>query len=113
MDERQPVILAFTHPSHIVVAQARNALERAGIECVVRNEYAVGAMGELAPIDVWPELWITRDRDYDRASRVIDSLGQDDGDPEWDCQQCGRPNPGTFDWCWNCARDSNAGVLER
>ena len=43
---------------------------------------------------------------------VLDGLKKDDGDPDWDCEKCGRPNPGTFDWCWNCARDSNEGVLE-
>ena len=97
--------LAYTHPSHVMVAQARSALERAGIECRILNEFASGAMGELAPVDVWPELWVNRERDYERARVTIDSLKQDDGDPDWDCKQCGRPNPGTFDWCWNCATD--------
>ena len=112
-DSIQTVILVHTHPSHIVVAQARSALEQAGIECLVRNEYAVGAIGELAPIDAWPELWITRDRDLERAQVAIDALKRDNKDPDWDCARCGRPNPGTFEWCWNCARDSNEGVLDR
>ena len=38
--------LVHTHPSNIVVAQARSALELADIRCVIRNEYAAGAMGE-------------------------------------------------------------------
>jgi hypothetical protein len=110
-DTAQAVILAFTHPSHIVVAQARSALERAGIDCLVRNEYAGGAVGELAPIDAWPELWITRDRDYERAVAAIESTRRDDGDPDWNCRTCGHANPGTFDWCWSCAGDRYAGRI--
>ena len=64
--------LVYTHPSHLLVAQARNALERLGIPCVVHNEYAAGAAGELAPIDTWPELWVRRSRDAERARLAIE-----------------------------------------
>jgi hypothetical protein len=43
--------LVYTHPNSIVVGQARSAIELAGIACSLRNEYASGAIGELAPID--------------------------------------------------------------
>jgi hypothetical protein len=99
------VKLAYTHPSHVVVAQARSALERAGIECLVRNEYASGAIGELAPIDAWPELWVTRDADVERARAAIESLHEDNPGPDWHCDNCGSANPASFDWCWHCAGD--------
>ena len=65
--------LVYTHPSHIIVSQARSALEMAGIKCSMRNEYASGALGELAPIDTWPELWVMRDRDYEMARALSSS----------------------------------------
>jgi hypothetical protein len=49
------------------VAQVQSALEMAGIPCTLRNEYAGGASGELAPLETWPEIWVLRDRDHDRA----------------------------------------------
>ncbi len=51
--------LVYTHPNSIAVAQARSSIEFAGIDCILRNEYASGAIGELAPIDAWPALWLT------------------------------------------------------
>lgn len=45
--------LVYTHPTSAIVAQAKAAIEHAGIDCILRNEYAGGAMGELAPIDAW------------------------------------------------------------
>lgn len=97
--------LVFTHPSSIVVAQARNALEQADISCVLHNEYAAGAMGELAPIDVWPELWVLRDRDLERAQRVLAQSRADIHEADWLCRQCGRSSPATFEVCWHCACD--------
>ena len=97
--------LVHTHPGGIAVAQARSTLELAGIKCVIRNEYAAGAMGELAPIDVWPELWILRDRDYDRAILLLAQAGADIVEADWRCRRCGSDSPATFDLCWHCAGD--------
>ena len=100
--------LVYTHPSHILVAQARSALELVGIESVVRNEYASGAIGELAPIDAWPELWVIRDRDDDSARRVIQqSLAEIEG-TDWQCGQCEHVNPANFEFCWHCADERRA-----
>lgn len=95
--------LVYTHPSSIAVAQARNALEQAGLACILRNEYAAGAMGELAPISVWPELWVLRDRDYERAMLVLTQASAEIREADWDCQRCGRQSPATFEVCWHCA----------
>ena len=100
--------LVHTHPSNIVVAQARNALELAGIQCVLRNEYAAGGMGELAPIDVWPELWVLRDRDYDRATLLVAQSRAEILEDDWRCRRCGSDSPATFDLCWHCAEDRAA-----
>jgi hypothetical protein len=97
--------LVHTHPSNIVVAQARNALERAGIKCALRNEYAAGAMGELAPIDVWAQLWILRDRDYERAMLLLAQSVAEIDEADWHCKRCGSESPATFDLCWHCAGD--------
>lgn len=97
--------LVYTHPSSIAVAQARSALELAEIKCMLRNEYAAGAMGELAPIDVWPELWVLRDRDFERANLVLAQSLEITDEADWLCTQCGRHSPANFELCWHCASD--------
>lgn len=94
--------LAYTHPNSIVVAQARSVLELAGIDSVLRNEFASGAIGELAPIDTWPEVWVVKDRDYDRAARLLEEAGTAVNEDEWECALCGSVSPATFDFCWHC-----------
>lgn len=103
------VKLVYTHPVNVMVAQARSALEQAGIRCVLRNEYAAGAMGELAPIDVWPELWLLRDRDYDRAQQILKPAGEEVQEADWHCGTCGSASPATFDMCWHCAGERPPG----
>ena len=96
------VQLVYTHPSLLLVAQARHALEHLGIACVVRNEYAAGAVGELAPIDTWPELWVTRSRDAERARIAIERTQAAIEEADWCCPRCGSESPATFELCWHC-----------
>ena len=97
--------LVYTHPNSIVVAQARSAMELAGIDCALRNEYASGAIGELAPIDAWPELWVTKDRDFERATLLLEKSHATIQEDDWKCEQCGSVSPATFELCWQCASE--------
>ncbi len=56
----------------IFVGFVRSVLEENGVECVIRNEFLRGAMGELPPTDCWPEIWIIKDDDEDRANTLIE-----------------------------------------
>lgn len=94
--------LVYTHPALIVVSQARSELDQLGIRCLLRNEYAVGAVGELSPIDAWPELWVLEDRDWESAVQAIEKLQNDSGKVDWKCARCGNTSPGTFETCWHC-----------
>ena len=95
--------LIYTHPSIIAVTQVKNTLEAAGLECCLCNEYAAGAIGELAPIDAWPELWLTRDRDWQQASRLLEQSDREADGLDWQCVDCGRQSPASFELCWHCA----------
>ena len=97
--------LVFTHPNLVAVEQMRGLLEREGIDCALRNEYAAGATGELAPLDTWPELWLLRDGDYDRANRVLDAFRAHVDEPDWVCGKCGGASPATFEFCWQCGAE--------
>lgn len=101
--------LVYTHPQLIVVTQIRSLLEREGIATQLRNEYAAGAIGELPPIDSWPELWVTRDGDLAPGQELIRRHQQDSDAPDWRCSACGANCPASFDWCWQCGAAGSRG----
>jgi hypothetical protein len=84
----------------------KSILEKAKIPCMIRNEYLSMALGELAPSDCSPELWILNDEDYPRAKRIVDAWRnawiEDDG--PWICI-CGEAIEGQFNSCWKCEKE--------
>ena len=95
--------LIYTNENRFLVTNAKNILENAGVDVVLRNEFAVGGAGDLSPLDAWLELWI-EDLDYEKSLQVIkDSLGSDD--MEWVCDNCHETNDAAFDFCWNCQHE--------
>lgn len=94
--------LAYTHPNIALVVQAQDLFEHAGIKCVIRNQYASGAIGELAPVSAWPEVWVLEDRDYDRAAAILEAQQQPLDEPDWYCTKCHNANPASFETCWHC-----------
>ena len=100
--------LVYTRPNLVLVVQTQSLIEFAGIECVVCNEYASGAIGELAPIDAWPELWVINDEDCDKAESHIEESHTSTQRAEWKCAGCGSLNPATFDLCWHCGSEMTA-----
>lgn len=87
--------------AHIV----RGFLESNGIPAVVRGEYLTSGWGEL-PVDVC-SVWITDDRQYDRAQSLLSAFLRGDfarefRDQNWRCAACGEQLEGQFTSCWNC-----------
>jgi len=73
------MIKLFTHENRLILFNVKNLLEAEGIECVVRNEFSSGAVGDLAPFETWPEIWLLHERDLPRARAVVAAVtGQDD-----------------------------------
>lgn len=77
-------------------------LEQAGIATELRNEFAIGAAGGLAPLDTWPELWLDNERQRQQAEQLIAEFKQEDEKPDWRCRHCGHPSPDSFEYCWHC-----------
>ncbi|KUJ83726.1 DUF2007 domain-containing protein [Microbulbifer flavimaris] len=98
--------LIYTHENRLLVELAKSKLEIAGIAVFLKNEYAQGATGELAPHQAWAELWLERERDYERALQL---LREDPGpDTDWQCRGCGEHNGAAFDYCWHCGKSRPA-----
>lgn len=94
--------LLYTHPNRILVENARNIVENAGLETRLQNEFAGGAMGELAPINAWVELWVVQEQDYAKAKALLNSAFSPSEACDWQCPQCGEVNSSAFEVCWQC-----------
>ena len=94
-----------TSPSLVTINHYKNVLESEGIACRIRNEYLGGIAGEMPLQEVWPELWIFNDLDFDRAKQLIDASIVDESPQQaWRCNKCGEENEGQFAACWNCGK---------
>lgn len=93
--------LIYTNENKIIVENARNYLCEEGIDAVLRNEYSSGGMGELSPLETWPELWVV-ETDFMRAKATIDKLLCEPQGKAWICDHCNENNEPAFEICWSC-----------
>ncbi len=103
--------LVYTHENRLFVANAHNLLEQAGIHAIWKNEFASSAIGEVAPISAWPELWVLEDTDYEPATEIIRTAFATNNLPEWVCPQCKEINEPAFELCWNCQLEKPESAL--
>lgn len=92
----------YTHENRLFVSNAKNILDNANIANQLKNEYAGGAAGDLAPLDAWMELWVVDDANYEAALQLVKNAFDNDLDTDWHCQQCHENNPSSFTICWQC-----------
>ncbi|MDQ7048394.1 MAG: DUF2007 domain-containing protein [Enterobacterales bacterium] len=87
----------YSSENRIFVMNNRNILQNAGIDVEIRNEHTPsGTPGNL----VWPELWVS-DNEFESACKLL-SVGDDQAEEDWQCNQCQEANPGSMNICWNC-----------
>lgn len=93
-----------SNESLITISHYKNVLESEGIDAFIRNEHLGSIVGDMPFQEVWPQLWVKNDLDYDRAKQLLDSTNIADESPAaaWKCKQCGSENEGQFAACWNC-----------
>ncbi|MBC8212310.1 MAG: DUF2007 domain-containing protein [Gammaproteobacteria bacterium] len=96
----------YTHENRLIVFNIKNLLEDAGIQCLIKNEFASGGAGDLVPIETWPEVWVTNERQLEQAQQMLLSLFSEDQTPthEWICGHCHEVNDSNFVLCWNCSQ---------
>lgn len=94
--------------SLVTINHYKNLLTAEGITAFLKNEHFGSIMGEVPFQEVWPELWVENDLDYDRALQLIDSAKIADESPSapWKCRKCGTDVEGQFSVCWNCGAES-------
>jgi len=89
-----------------MVWMVRDALQQAGLECCIRNQYAAGGSGDLSPHDSWPEVWLLHEQDEQSALCLLQQRFESPkSKPDWHCLYCNETNAGSFEFCWNCGHD--------
>ncbi len=88
-----------------LVSLFKNILESHGIECWVKNQFLGAAVGDLPPIECWPQLCVDDDK-FEEAQRIVEEALSSENDPTkaWKCESCGEEIEGQFTECWNCGK---------
>jgi hypothetical protein len=93
--------------SLVTINHFKNVLASEGIASEIRNEFLGGIAGEMPVDQVWPELWVVNELQYDRAKQLIDeAILEESPQAAWRCRGCGEENEGQFGACWNCGQPS-------
>jgi hypothetical protein len=90
-----------------LVSIFQNMLEGHGIRCWIKNEFLYVGMGELPPIECWPQLCVDDD-DYAEAKRIVEEALSVEEMTAWKCDSCGEEIEGQFTECWKCGNSRSA-----
>ena len=97
----------YVHHDRFMVWQIKHLLDEHGITCFIKNEFAIGAVGELSPFDVLPEVWISDSEWEPKATQLIAQFETPPGDNSpWCCRQCEEYNEASFEVCWQCGQEA-------
>ena len=96
----------YSHHDRFTVFQIKQLLDDKGIPCFVKNEFAIGAMGELSPMDVLPEVWISDPQWLPKVLQIIEDFEKQPANSSpWICNKCHEQNGANFELCWQCGED--------
>ena len=88
------------------VDQVKQRLDVAHSPCLLKNDFAQGAVGGIAPLDSAPEIWLVDEQWRPKAQQRVDNFlaelqsASDAGD--WVCGACQTDNEASFGICWSC-----------
>ena len=89
------------------VEMCKERLEQAGISSLIKNQRTTGLAGEIPFTEIFPELWVIQNEDYDRARKILEeglvvlASSQDN----WTCPGCGERHESQFAACWKCGQE--------
>lgn len=97
----------FVSQNLIEVEMRKEQLEQAGIQCMIKNQRSSGLAGEIPFVEIFPELWVLQEQDYDQARQLLEEetellpVNQD----LWTCSECSEPHESQFGVCWKCGQE--------
>ena len=95
--------LIYKHENIAVLHSAKNVLELNDIESFVKGEHGSTMSARFGISNIFHELWLKQDQDYDRASQIIETVIENpERKASWICAKCSEENDGSFEVCWKC-----------
>lgn len=93
----------YTHENVVVLHSVKNILALNNIESFVKNEHSIPIGARHGINNIFLELWILNDQDFEKASAIIDrEVNNPEVKASWTCSVCGEANEGSFEICWKC-----------
>jgi len=93
----------YTSDNIVVLHSVKNVLAFNNIESFVKNEHIAPVGASHGINNIFHELWILNDQDYEKAAAIIENHVEN---PEpvdsWVCPRCSEENGGNFEVCWKC-----------
>jgi len=94
----------YSAENRLLVFHIKNLLEAEDVETQLKNEFAGGGVGDLAPLDTWLELWVT-DESFASAGNKLKAIIYGLEHPSkktLTCSSCAEVSDAHFKVCWNC-----------
>lgn len=99
----------YVSQSLIDVESRKDLLDQADIPCTIKNQRSAMLGGEVPFVEVFPELWVLHDTDWDKAAALLHDWekAQPVETTSWTCVCCGEHHSKEFTTCWKCHEDRN------
>jgi hypothetical protein len=97
----------YVSQSLIDVESRKELLDQAEIACTIKNQRSAMLGGEVPFVEVFPELWVLQDRDFEQAQTLLKDW--EEAEPRettsWTCPSCGEVHQKEFTTCWKCSQE--------
>ncbi len=97
----------YVSQSLIDVESRKELLDQAEIGCMIKNQRSAMLWGEVPFVEVFPELWVLQDEDWERAQQFLQDW--EEAKPltttSWTCANCGEIHQKEFTTCWKCNQE--------
>ena len=95
--------VVYKHENIAVLHSVKNILDQNAIECFVKDEYGSSMSARFGIENIFHELWLKDDQDFEKAKAIIDKeIENPEPSEPWTCTGCNEENEGSFEVCWKC-----------
>jgi hypothetical protein len=98
----------YSAPNLSLVSIIQNVLDQHGVNCWIKNEFLSAGIGDLPPIECWPQVCVN-DEVFLEAKNIVEDALAEKTMSAWKCSSCGEELEGQFTECWKCGESRSPG----